>query len=390
VEELTDDDPRKAGPYQLVARLGGGGMGQVFLGRSPGGRLVAVKTIRSDLARDPEFQRRFAREVRAARKVNGFYTAEVIDADPKAKPPWMATAYIKGPSLAEAINGHGPLHEGGLRILGAGLAEGLAAIHRCGLVHRDLKPGNVILAEDGPRLIDFGIARALDATTSTVVIGTPGFMSPEQARARRDIGPASDVFSLGAVLAYAATGTGPFGTGRPDAVIYRIVHEEPELAALGHLPPDLRALAAACLAKDPAARPSLEAMLTRLAAPVVPPGTPGQGLAVGDLGLVPDDPRVRETRKVVLDYLREEITYEDQPWMFDDDVLMFAVERLKSSDPEWIRAQIRTSAWPQDLINDLWVLMREPADGGELRGRHFAMLSPDSIASMARDPRRPD
>lgn len=380
MEELADGDPRSAGPYQLVARLGGGGMGQVFLGRSPGARPVAVKMIRSDLAGDLEFQRRFAREIRAARKVNGFYTAEVIDAAPDARPPWMATAYIKGPSLAEAIDGHGPLHEDGLRILGASLAEGLATIHQSGLVHRDLKPGNVILAEDGPRLIDFGIARALDATPSTVVIGTPGFMSPEQARAR-DIGPASDVFCLGAVLAFAATGAGPFGTGRPDAVLYRVVHEKPDLAALRHLPPDLQALVAGCLAKDPAARPSLETMLTRVAAPAVPLGTPDQGLAASDLGLVPDDLRIRNDRHVVLDFLREKITYENEPWVFDDDLLMFAVARLKNRDPRWIRAQTRISAWPQDLVADLLVLLRVPVHGvhgGTPGGRHFGILLPDS------------
>lgn len=389
MEALTEDDPRRAGRYQLEARLGSGGMGQVFLGRSPGGRPVAVKMIRSDLARESEFRRRFAQEVRAARKVNGFYTAEVIDADPDANPPWMATAYIKGPSLAEAIDGHGPLHEDGLRVLGAGLVEGVAAIHRGGLVHRDLKPGNVILAEDGPRLIDFGIARALDAATSTIVVGTPGFMSPEQVRGR-DIGRASDVFGLGAVLAFAATGVSPFGTGRPEAVLYRVVHEEPDLVALRHLPSDLRDLIAACLAKDPAARPSLDAMLARLAAPAVPLGTPGQGLAVSDLGLAPDDPGVRGERKVVLDYLREKITYENEPWMFDDDVIMFAVGGLKSTDPQWIRAQTRTSAWPQDLIVDLLVLLGEPpdkirtlvqaADGETLRGRHFGYWFPNSPA----------
>ncbi|MEW2357381.1 serine/threonine-protein kinase [Spirillospora sp. NPDC029432] len=359
MEELAAGDPRAAGPFRLVGRLGGGGMGRVFLGRSPGGRPVAVKTIRPELAGDPAFRRRFAQEVRAARRVNGFYTAQVVGADPDADPPWMATAYIEGPSLHEAIEAHGPLQQAGLRILGAGLAEGLAAIHRAGLVHRDLKPGNVIIAADGPRLIDFGIARALDATTSTVVIGTPGFMSPEQARGR-DIGAAGDVFSLGAVLAYAASGTGPFGTGRPDAVVYRIVHEEPDLAALRHLPSDLTALVAACLDKDQAARPAPGTVIARLAAPAVPPGARSHGLAVGDHGLIPADRRIRDDRRLVLDFLNGEITYAEQPWIFDDDVLLFAVLRLMERDRGWLRGQRATAAWPEERTGQVFGLLDVP------------------------------
>ncbi|MEU8108689.1 protein kinase [Nonomuraea muscovyensis] len=196
---LRDGDPAQIGPYRIHARLGGGGMGQVFLGRSPGGRTVAVKIVRSDLADDAGFRRRFADEVKAARKVGGFYTAPVVDADPDGNPPWLATAYIPGPTLHQAVADHGPLPMESVAVLGAGLAEGLDAIHAQNVVHRDLKPANVILTSDGPRLIDFGIARALDATSHTrtsTVLGTAAFMSPEQATVQT-VGSASDVFSLG-------------------------------------------------------------------------------------------------------------------------------------------------------------------------------------------------
>ncbi|MGW0197485.1 serine/threonine-protein kinase [Nonomuraea sp. NPDC003201] len=264
MDPVRDGDPRRIGPYRLIGQLGSGGMGRVFLGRSRGGRAVAVKVVHAELAGDAEFRRRFAAEVEAARRVGGFYTAEVVDADADADPPWLATAYIPGPSLAEAVTRHGPLPPAAVRVLGAGLAEGLAAIHSTGLVHRDLTHRNVILADDGPRVIDFGIAKALDTVHfSTRVIGTPGFMSPEQARAGQ-IGPESDVFSLGCVLAYAATGTGPFGGGRADLVVYRVVHEEPDL---GGVPADLVPLLRACLAKTPADRPRLDDVLDRLEGP---------------------------------------------------------------------------------------------------------------------------
>ncbi|MFJ9557320.1 DUF4328 domain-containing protein [Nocardiopsis sp. NPDC101807] len=262
---LRDGDPLRIGPYRLVGRLGTGGMGRVFLGRSPGGRLVAVKTVHPELAEDPEFRRRFAAEATAARKVGGFYTAQVVDADPDADPPWLATAYIPGPSLHRAVADHGPLPAESVAVLGAGLAEGLAAVHACGVVHRDLKPANVVLAEDGPRLIDFGIARALDATSFTrtsTVLGTAAFMSPEQARAL-PVGPASDVFSLGCVLAFAATGRSPFGQGPAHAVAYRIVHEAPDLSGV---PTTLAALVAGCLAKGPDDRPGVGGVLEELAA----------------------------------------------------------------------------------------------------------------------------
>ncbi|MBO0773714.1 MAG: serine/threonine protein kinase, partial [Actinobacteria bacterium] len=211
MEPLRPGDPRHAGRYRLLGRLGEGGMGQVFFGRSPGGRPVAVKFIREEFAHRARFRERFAREVDAARQVGGFHTALVVDADPHADPPWMATAYIPGPPLHEAVTEHGPLGEQALRMLGAGLAEGLAAIHACGLVHRDLKPANVILASDGPRIIDFGIARTQDSgrmTETGAIVGTYAYMSPEQVNGHRAT-PASDVFALGAVLAFAATGRGP-------------------------------------------------------------------------------------------------------------------------------------------------------------------------------------
>ena len=262
-QELQARDPPKVGPYWLLGRLGSGGMGEVFLGRSPGGRLVAVKVVRAELAGQAEFRIRFAREVAAAQKVSGLFTAPVVDAGVDAPVPWLATAYVPGLSLADAITGHGPLPAASVLALAAGLAEGLGAIHAAGIVHRDLKPSNVLLAEDGPRIIDFGISRAAEATmlTSTgVVFGSPGFMSPEQARGNR-VGPPSDVFSLGAVLTFAATGQGPFGTGSSDMVLYRVVFTPPET---GGLPAELRPLVERCLAKDPAQRPGTAQLLAEL------------------------------------------------------------------------------------------------------------------------------
>ncbi|WP_233515302.1 serine/threonine-protein kinase [Marinitenerispora sediminis] len=276
---LQAGDPRQVGPYRLVRRLGGGGMGQVFLGRSPGGRTVAVKVVHPELAGDTGFRRRFAAEVEAARAVGGFFTAQVLDADTAAERPWLATAFIPGPSLHEAVVEHGPLPGASVAVLGAGLAEGLAAVHAKALVHRDLKPGNVILAGDGPRIIDFGIARALEATSFTqtrTVLGTAGFMSPEQTRGGT-VGPPSDVFALGCVLAFAATGRGPFGAGRLEALAYRIVHEAPDLSGV---PGGLADLVAECLAKDPAQRPGLGRVLETCTAlaPAEPHREAGQWL----------------------------------------------------------------------------------------------------------------
>ena len=263
MDPLRAGDPRQVGVYRLASRLGDGGMGQVFLGVSPGGRPVAVKVIRPEFTADLEFRRRFAREVDAARRVGGFHTAPVVDADPYDEPPWMVTAYIAGPSLQAAVTGGGPLAPADVSRLGAALTEGLAAIHGSGLVHRDLKPANIIMADDGPRIIDFGIAQPAGATSLTTpgtVIGTYSFMSPEQVRADSAT-PESDVFALGCVLAYAATGRAPFDASNGAAIIYRVLNNEPDL---GDLPPGvLRDTLAACLAKDPDRRPLLSDLLAR-------------------------------------------------------------------------------------------------------------------------------
>ncbi|MET7684891.1 LamG-like jellyroll fold domain-containing protein [Streptomyces sp. NPDC005423] len=261
---LESDDPEAVGAYQLISRLGAGGMGRVYLGRSPGGRLVAVKVVHSELLRRPEFRSRFRREVQAARSVSGAFTAPVIDADPDAPRPWLVTSYISGPSLEQAVAEQGPFAPPAVFALAAGLAEALVSIHAARLIHRDLKPSNVLLAEDGPRVIDFGIVRSVegDSLTGTgLLAGSPGFMSPEQV-AGADITPASDVFCLGAVLAFAATGVNPFGTGPTPALLYRVVHGEPEVASLTD--PALRALINACLAKDPAARPTPHQILAHV------------------------------------------------------------------------------------------------------------------------------
>jgi hypothetical protein len=264
--ELAPGDPELIGPYRLRGRLGAGGMGQVYLGLSPGGRAVAVKVIRAELAQDPEFRARFQREVAVARQVSGLYTAPVLDADTSGPAPWLATAYVPGPSLADAVTRHGPLPAASVLMLAAGLAEALSAIHSAGVVHRDLKPANVLLADDGPRVIDFGISRAAEASSLThtgLVVGSPGFMSPEQAEGL-ETGPSSDIFSLGAVLTFAATGRGPFGSGSTPAQVYRVVHDAPELDLV---PAEIRPLIARCLAKDPAGRPTAADLLAGAAYP---------------------------------------------------------------------------------------------------------------------------
>jgi hypothetical protein len=259
MEPLSGNDPRRVGEFQLRARLGNGGMGRVYLGFSPAGRAVAVKVVHPELARDQQFIRRFRQEVAAARAVSGVYTAPVVTAGLDDDPPWLATVFVPGPSLATLISSRGPLPEAATWRLAAGLAEALQAVHACGLVHRDLKPANVLLAADGPHVIDFGISRAPNDTTLTakgMVVGTPGFMSPEQASGAQ-IEPASDVFSLGCVLAYAAAGVQPFGEGSAPAVLYRVVSSQPNLAGI---PSGLRQIVAACLIKDPAGRPALAAL----------------------------------------------------------------------------------------------------------------------------------
>ncbi|MFF5785281.1 serine/threonine-protein kinase [Streptomyces sp. NPDC012693] len=252
------------GRYVIEHKLGEGGMGTVYLARSRGGRAVAVKVARPELAADPSFRARFRAEVAAARRVGGFHTAQVVDADPDAEAPWLATAYIPGPTLSALVTAEGPMGEARLRSLGAALAEALEAIHACGLVHRDLKPGNIVMASDGPRVLDFGIARAVESTRLTATgsaFGTPGYLAPEQALGEEVTG-AADVFALGAVLVAAAGGR-PFGDGTPMGLMYRAVHEAPDLASV---PESLRGLVARCLAKQPADRPTPEEILDALGA----------------------------------------------------------------------------------------------------------------------------
>ncbi|MFG2622192.1 serine/threonine-protein kinase [Streptomyces sp. NPDC048507] len=273
MQPLEAGEPRVIGAYRLLGRLGAGGMGRVYLGRSAGGRTVAVKIVHPHFAADEEFRARFRREVEAARRVGGEWTAPVLDADPEAAVPWVATGYVAGPSLDRAVAGHGPLPGHSVRAVGAGLARALVAVHALGLVHRDVKPSNVMLTLDGPRLIDFGIARATDGTaslTSTgVSVGSPGYMAPEQILGKGVTG-ASDVFSLGAVLAFAATGRPPFTGDNSATLLYKVVHEPPELDAVPA--GALRELIAACLAKDPAGRPAPQDLAAALGGALGAPG----------------------------------------------------------------------------------------------------------------------
>ncbi|MGP4027820.1 serine/threonine-protein kinase [Actinomadura sp. 3N407] len=261
METLRPGDPRNAGAYRLIARLGAGGMGRVFLGRSARGRMVAVKLVHPELAGDPDFRRRFRNEVEAARRVGGEWTAAVLDADTESEAPWVATAYVPGPSLQEVVDLHGPLPEASVLALAAGLARALRAVHGKDLIHRDLKPSNVLVTIDGPRLIDFGVARSVDSGVTTrtgTLIGSPGFTSPEQVRGT-PLPPASDAFCLGAVLAYAATGRRPFGGGGSvHAQLFRVASEP---ADLGDLDGPVRDLADRCLAKEPGDRPALDDLL---------------------------------------------------------------------------------------------------------------------------------
>jgi serine/threonine protein kinase/ABC-type branched-subunit amino acid transport system substrate-binding protein len=267
MEPLRSSDPARVADHRLLGRLGAGGMGVVYLARTPGGALVALKVLLAEYAEEPGFKERFRREVAVARRVHSPWAVPLVDADPDADAPWLATAFVPGPSLGEAVAAHGPLAEHGVRLLGARLAEALGEVHRAGLVHRDLKPGNVLIAHDGPRLIDFGIARAPEDTALTatgLVVGTPGYLSPEQATGPGGdgIGPASDVFSLGCVLAFAATGRAPFGRGAVDALLYRAVHDP---ADLDGVPPRLREVVEGCLEKEPARRPEVVELAGRLA-----------------------------------------------------------------------------------------------------------------------------
>jgi outer membrane protein assembly factor BamB len=256
--------PDYAGHYRLEARLGSGGMGVVHLARSASGMKLAVKVVHAAFARDPEFRGRFRQEVAAARRVSGAFTAPVVDADPEAERPWMATQFIPGPTLAEYAKRNGPMPPSQLRRLMGGLAEALRDIHRVGVVHRDLKPSNVLLADDGPRVIDFGISRPKDSelrTETGKLIGTPPFMAPEQFRRPREVGPAADIFALGSVLVHAATGSGPFDSDSPYVIAYQVVHDEPDLTGV---PDSLAPLVLRCLAKEPGDRPSPDELMREL------------------------------------------------------------------------------------------------------------------------------
>ncbi|GHG68005.1 serine/threonine-protein kinase [Streptomyces griseocarneus] len=260
---LRREDPRVVGSFRLHRRLGAGGMGVVYLGSDRRGQRVALKVIRPDLAEDQEFRSRFAREVSAARRIRGGCTARLVAADLEADRPWFATQYVPGPSLHDKVNEEGPLSAAQTASIGAALAEGLLAVHDAGVVHRDLKPSNILLSPKGPRIIDFGIAWATGASTLTHVgtaVGSPGFLAPEQVRGAA-VTPATDVFALGATLAYASTADSPFGQGSSEVMLYRVVHEEPQLMGV---PDALAPLIHACLAKDPEERPSTLQLSLRL------------------------------------------------------------------------------------------------------------------------------
>lgn len=260
---LRREDPRVVGSFRLHRRLGAGGMGVVYLGSDRRGQRVALKVIRPDLAEDQEFRSRFAREVSAARRIRGGCTARLVAADLEAERPWFATQYVPGPSLHDKVAEEGPLTAVQIAAIGAALSEGLVAVHEAGVVHRDLKPSNILLSPKGPRIIDFGIAWATGASTLTHVgtaVGSPGFLAPEQVRGAA-VTPATDVFALGATLAYAATADSPFGHGSSEVMLYRVVHEEPHLVGV---PDALAPLVQACLAKDPEERPSTLQLSMRL------------------------------------------------------------------------------------------------------------------------------
>ncbi|AVH58134.1 MULTISPECIES: outer membrane protein assembly factor BamB family protein [Streptomyces] len=279
VDQLTQHDPRRIGPFEVLGRLGAGGMGLVYLARSASGRRVAIKTVRTELAEDQLFRVRFTREVEAARAVSGFYTAAVVDADPRAAVPWLATAYVPAPSLEEIVNECGPLPAQAVRWLAAGVAEALQSIHGAGLVHRDLKPSNVLVVEDGPRVIDFGIASGVSNTRLTmtnVAVGTPAYMSPEQAKDSRSVTGASDVFSLGSMLVFAATGHAPFHGANPVETVFMLLREGPDLSGL---PDELRPLIESCMQMGATGRPNPADLQAQLAPHLFGSGSDDSGTA---------------------------------------------------------------------------------------------------------------
>ncbi|MCX5048954.1 MULTISPECIES: outer membrane protein assembly factor BamB family protein [unclassified Streptomyces] len=279
VDQLTQHDPRRIGPFEVLGRLGAGGMGLVYLARSASGRRVAIKTVRTELAEDQLFRVRFSREVEAARAVSGFYTAAVVDADARAAVPWLATAYVPAPSLEEIVNECGPMPAQAVRWLAAGVAEALQSIHGAGLVHRDLKPSNVLVVEDGPRVIDFGIASGVSNTRLTmtnVAVGTPAYMSPEQAKDSRSVTGASDVFSLGSMLVFAATGHPPFHGANPVETVFMLLREGPDLEGL---PDELRPLIESLMQMEATSRPNPADLQAQLAPHLFGSGSDDSGTA---------------------------------------------------------------------------------------------------------------
>ncbi|MFI6646683.1 PQQ-binding-like beta-propeller repeat protein [Streptomyces sp. NPDC050529] len=279
MEQLTQHDPRRIGPFEVLGRLGAGGMGLVYLARSASGRRVAIKTVRTELAEDQLFRVRFTREVEAARAVSGFYTAAVVDADPRAAVPWLATAYVPAPSLEEIVNECGPMPTQAVRWLAAGIAEALQSIHGAKLVHRDMKPSNVLVVEDGPRVIDFGIASGVSNTRLTmtnVAVGTPAYMSPEQARDSRSVTGASDIFSLGSTLVFAATGHAPFHGANPVETVFMLLREGPDVSGL---PDDLRSLIESCMQMDASMRPTPAELQAQLSPHLFASGSDDSGTA---------------------------------------------------------------------------------------------------------------
>ena len=275
MQQPAPHDPREIGPYRVIALLGSGGMGRVHLGMDADGRPAAVKVVRAEYAYDPGFRERFARELELARRVHGNYTPRVLAADTSGQTPWLATEYVMGPSLQDLVHDTGPLPEQSVRFMARGIAQALERVHATGLVHRDLKPGNVMVAAEGPQVIDFGIAHAMGDSPEAGeegarFAGTPAFMSPESVDSERGPGPAADVFALGGIMVYALTGQGPFGDGHPSTVLYRIANLDPDLA---RVPPSLRGVIAACLEKDPASRPNAAQVLHALGGPVAPAPT---------------------------------------------------------------------------------------------------------------------
>jgi serine/threonine protein kinase len=344
-------DPERIGPYLVLGRLGAGAMGQVYLGRSAAGRLVAVKTIKVDLAEEAGFRTRFAQEVAAARRVSGFFTAAVVEADPEADLPWLATAYVPAPSLARLVKACGPLPVGAVRWLAAGCAEALESIHGAGLVHRDLKPSNVLVAPDGPRVIDFGVARAAErmgVTTSRGAVGTPAYMAPEQARDTHQASAASDVYALGATLLFAATGHPPYLGDTVMDVLARLATEEPDLSGL---PGELTDLIAACLHRVPRDRPTSSAMLAQLG-----PFTETRPGAAGEHSYLPD-----AAMALIAQYQRNPLLAGGQPGQQDNgaDVTSASYTELPASyrpKPRHQRAPRRPVGWRRWLKTHMaWV-----------------------------------